>query len=57
MAEWLIVVVDTIKKPWPSAARLVSEVGTPPSIAAKYAVVRRELSPAGLKRKLKVLKN
>ncbi len=49
---WIITVVDRIPKPWPPASQLV-ETGVPVDVAADYARVRRELSPNGLKRRLK----
>lgn len=54
--EWFISVADTTGvKGWrgASAGGLVREVGISPQMAAKWAKARREMSPAGLKRKLK----
>lgn len=52
--EYQITVVDTIGK-WhkATALALVRDAGVPPTVAARWAKVRREMSPAGLKRKLK----
>lgn len=56
--DYEITVVDTIGK-WhkATAASLVRRAGVPPSVAARWAKVRREMSPAGLKRKLLAWKN
>lgn len=54
--EWQIVVVDRIPKPFPPVRQLV-EIGVPVSVATRYEKVRREMSPAGLKRWLKRHKN
>lgn len=56
--EYQITVVDTVGK-WHKApaADLVRRAGVPLSVAQKWAKVRREMSPAGLKRKLKAQVN
>lgn len=52
--DYQITVVDTIGK-WHKApaADLVRRAGVPLRVAERWAKVRREMSPAGLKRKLK----
>ncbi len=40
-----------------TAPALVREAGVPPQIAARWARVRRQMSPAGLKRKLAETRN
>lgn len=55
-ATWTIVIVDFVGKPWPPARALV-QVGVPLAIAARYETVRREMSPAGLRRKLRDMRN
>ncbi len=52
--EYQITVVDTIGK-WHKApaADLVRRAGVPLNVATRWARVRREMSPAGLKRKLR----
>lgn len=52
--DYVIVTVDRSTS-WrkATAAALVRDAGVPPSVAAKWQQVRREMSPAGLKRKLK----
>jgi hypothetical protein len=52
--EYQIVVVDGNMN-WrkATAPALVRDVGVPPKVAARWAKVRREMSPAGLRRKLK----
>lgn len=52
--DYQITVVDTIGK-WHKApaADLVRRAGVPLRVAERWARVRREMSPAGLKRKLK----
>lgn len=56
--EYQITVVDTIGK-WHKApaADLVRRAGLSPALAARWAKVRREMSPAGLRRKLKAQVN
>lgn len=54
--DYEIVVVDTVTRPFPPAKRLV-QAGVPVSVAARWAQVRRELSPTGLKRQLKDRQN
>ena len=56
--DYQIVVVDGNMN-WrkATAPALVRDAGVPPRIAARWAQVRREMSPAGLKRKMKVLRN
>lgn len=56
--DYLITVVDTIGK-WHNApaADLVRVCGVPLVIAARWEKVRREMSPAGLKRKAKAQVN
>ncbi len=56
--DYQITVVDTIGK-WQNAMApsLVRDAGVPMSVAIRWAKVRREMSPAGLKRKLKGLAN
>ena len=56
--EYQITVVDTIGK-WhkATAAALLRDAGVPPGIAARWAKVRREMSPAGLRRKLAATRN
>lgn len=52
--EYIIVVVDTIGK-WHNAPApdLVRRAGVSLAVAAKWAQIRRQMSPAGLKRKLR----
>ena len=52
--EYLIVVVDTIGK-WHNAPApdLVRLAGVPLAVAAKWAQIRREMSMAGLRKKLR----
>lgn len=52
--EWLISVVDNIGK-WhkATASGLVRDAGASPQMAAKWAKARREMSSAGLKKKLR----
>lgn len=40
-----------------TAAALVKEVGASPKVAARWAEVRRQMSPAGLKRKIAATRN
>lgn len=40
-----------------TAAVLVREAGIPPRVAARWESVRREMSPAGLSRKLRATRN
>lgn len=56
--EYEITVVDTINR-WHKApaADLVRRAGVPLSVANRWAKVRREMSPAGLKRELKARVN
>lgn len=56
--DYQITVVDTIGK-WHKApaADLVRRAGVPLSVAERWAKVRREMSPAGLRRKLKAQVN
>jgi hypothetical protein len=52
--EWWVAVVD--RKPWPrrgTAGALRDVAGVTVQQAARWAKARREMSPAGLKRKLK----
>lgn len=51
---YVIVVVDSHGK-WrnATAGALVRRAGVPPIVAANWARVRRDMSPAGLKRKLR----
>jgi hypothetical protein len=54
--EWLVSVADTTgPKGWrrASAGSLVRDVGFSPQQASRWAKARREMSPTGLKRKLK----
>jgi uncharacterized protein (DUF2384 family) len=55
---WIITVVDTIGK-WQKApaADLVRRAGISLEVAARWKRVRREMSPAGLKRKAKEYRN
>lgn len=57
MMSYLIVVVDQLGK-WrmATAADLVG-IGVPVRVAEKWRKVRREMSPAGLKRKAEATKN
>lgn len=57
-ADYQITVVDTIGK-WHKApaADLVRRAGVPLSVATRWAKVRREMSPAGLRKKLKAQRN
>lgn len=52
---YIIVVADTIKKRWPSAASLV-KLGVPLAVARRYQLVRRDMT-AGLKRRIEQAKN
>jgi hypothetical protein len=56
--DYQIVVVDENMN-WKKATApaLVRDAGVPPRIAARWAKVRREMSPAGLKRKAKEWQN
>lgn len=56
--DYQITVVDTIGK-WHRATEkaLVRDAGVPPSVAARWAKVRREMSPSGLKKKLRAMVN
>jgi hypothetical protein len=47
--RYLITVVDRIDKPWPPSKQLV-ETGVPLKVAREYDVIRRRMSPRGLKR-------
>lgn len=49
--DWTIVVVDTISKTWPSAAKLVA-VGVPLKMAERYRKVRWAMT-VGLRRRVK----
>jgi hypothetical protein len=40
-----------------TAPNLVKLAGVPPKIAARWAAIRREMSPSGLKKKLKAQVN
>jgi hypothetical protein len=57
-ADYLIVVVDTIGK-WHKApaADLVRRAGVPLTVAARWQKVRRQMSPAGLKKKAREQRN
>lgn len=50
-----IVVLDTITKPFPSAAQLI-ETGVPLRVARRWAKVRRAMT-VGLKRELRERRN
>lgn len=54
--EYHIVVVDRWPR-WRSATRKMIEAGVPPGVAVRWQKVRREMSPAGLKRKAKECRN
>lgn len=54
--EYHIVVVDRWPKPFPGAKAL-TKAGVPVGVAVQWAKVRRQMSPAGLKRKLKDCRN
>lgn len=56
--EYQITVVDTIGK-WQKATApaLVRDAGVPMSVAIKWAKIRREMSPTGLRRKIAVTRN
>lgn len=54
--DYEIVVVDANPKPFPAAKDLVKS-GVPLSVAARWAKVRREMSSAGLKRKIALVRN
>lgn len=56
--DYQITVVDAVGK-WhkATAADLVRRAGVPLAVAARWAKVRREMSPGGLKRKLKEQRN
>ena len=55
---WVITVVDNnVQWRKASAAALVREIGASPKIAADWARVRREMSPAGLRRKAQATRN
>jgi hypothetical protein len=49
--ESTIVLVDRIKKPWPSAASLIS-TGVPLAVARVYQKARRDIT-VGLKKRIK----
>jgi hypothetical protein len=51
--EYRITVVDRWSSRTFPSARTMIEAGLPVSVAARWVTVRREMSPAGLKRKLK----
>lgn len=50
--DYEIVVVDTIPQKFPPASDLV-KAGVPLRVAQEWAKVRRAVSPAGLKRRLR----
>jgi hypothetical protein len=52
---YIIVIADTIPKPWPPASQLVA-LGIPLAVARRYQLVRRDMT-AGLKRRLELAKN
>lgn len=56
--DWVITVVDR-NVVWrrATAAALVREAGASPQVAADWSRVRRQMSPAGLKRKLSEQRN
>jgi hypothetical protein len=54
--EYHITVVDGRSKSW-SAKGLVRQTRVPVGVAARWHRVRREMSPAGLKRKLSEQRN
>lgn len=56
--EYEITVVDS-KNRWhkATAPALVRDAGVPPRIAARWAKVRRQMSPSGLKRKMAEQRN
>ncbi|GEM_PF-4795669 len=49
--DWVIDVVDTKPKRWPSAASLL-KVGVPLAVARRYQIARRDMT-AGLKKRVK----
>lgn len=55
-AKYEIVVVDSNPIPFPSTRKMV-DAGVPVSVAARWQRVRREMSPAGLKRKMQEARN
>ena len=56
--DWVITVVDrNVSWRKATAAKLVSEAGASPQVAADWAKVRREMSPSGLTRKMKATRN
>lgn len=54
--DYEIVVVDVNPKPFPGAKALV-KAGVPVSVANRWQKVRREMSPGGLKRKVRAQEN
>jgi hypothetical protein len=55
---WVITVVaPDVKWSKATASALVKEAGLPLCAAMRWAIVRREMSPAGLKRKLASQRN
>lgn len=56
--DYQITVVDIFGR-WrhATAPALVRDAGVPPRIAARWAKVRREMSPAGLKKKIRAQVN
>ncbi len=57
--DWLIDVVNCNEHLWrrPEGARGLVRAGVPPTVAARWVRVRREMSRGGLKRKLKEQRN
>lgn len=57
-SQWVITVVDTNLN-WRKAtvARLVTDAGLPPRLAVRWGEIRRGMSPAGLRRKIRETRN
>jgi len=52
-------VVNRNERDWkrPDGAKGLVRAGVPPTVAARWVRVRREMTPAGLRRKLKAQRN
>lgn len=55
--EYRVVVVDRWSATHPLSVRKMVESGLPPKVVARWQEVRRQMSPAGLKRKAKECRN
>jgi hypothetical protein len=58
LSAWVITVVDpNVNWRTATARALVTEGGLPTGVAARWANIRKEISPSGLKRKLAETRN